>query len=262
MNQRCLYCYQTLREDQKDFHEECATLLFGCTTAPTHPFEATLADQFYLSESANDEGYIPELQSVVMRMAQGALILTQDNTLILNSDSKLQHITKVDSSTESIEQLIARLDGCSFDGTAEMIAELIEDFSSISRLDVVSYFEQLIFAWVTGCNSISPRSFGLTRPNAGVCSLAAISNFTPTLSDAGMEFGVEVNGKRRNIRRSDFEAAMKFMGLKDRIIRITIEKMTKSKEKWGEIIDSSHLDEKSKQEYFAQISAKLSILER
>ncbi|MFN8349084.1 MAG: HipA domain-containing protein [Spirosomataceae bacterium] len=35
MNQRCLYCYQPLREDERDFHAKCCKKFFGTTTAPT-----------------------------------------------------------------------------------------------------------------------------------------------------------------------------------------------------------------------------------
>lgn len=220
--------------------------------------------QFSLSAKASDAEYSPELQSVVMRLAQSSLILCAPSTLVQGGDGELHFAIKYDTTAESIEQLISRLEGCSFDGSAEMIAELVEDFSSISRLDVVSYFEQLIFAWVTGCYAVSPGSFALSHPNEGVSSLAPIFDFVPELIAKGSdkEFGLEVNGKRKNLRKADFESAMKFMDLKARIIRITIEKITKSREKWGEIIQSSFLSDELKKSYYAQISTRLSLLEK
>lgn len=34
MNQRCLYCYQLLSEDEQDFHAKCCKKFFGTTTPP------------------------------------------------------------------------------------------------------------------------------------------------------------------------------------------------------------------------------------
>ena len=35
---RCLYCYQELKEGQKDFHPACAKRFFGKTEAPILPY--------------------------------------------------------------------------------------------------------------------------------------------------------------------------------------------------------------------------------
>ena len=35
MNQRCLYCYQPLNTNERDFHTKCCKQFFGTTTAPT-----------------------------------------------------------------------------------------------------------------------------------------------------------------------------------------------------------------------------------
>lgn len=145
-----------------------------------------------------------------------------------------------------------------------MVAEIVEHFSSIARLDVVTLFEQVIFCWVVGCRSTSLSSFALSRPNAGVCSLAPISELSVELATATDkdEFALEINGKRRGIRRSDFEAAMKFMDLKDRIIRITIDKIVNAKEQWGEIIEKSTLSEEQKRAFTDQISDRLKRLSK
>ncbi len=259
MNKKCLYCYQALEESQVDFHVDCAMGFFGCESAPSSL--ADLGEQ-YLIKRGEQGVYTPELEAVTMRLAQAALILTIPNTLFRDDKGDLIFLAKEDKTAETLDKFIEGLDGCVFDGSAEMIAELVEDFSSISRLDLVTFYEQLIFGWVIGCSSMSLSSFAFSRPNAGVCSLSAIYDLYPTLSNTEEELSLEINGKRKNIRRSDFEASMKFMGLKDRIIRITIEKLLKAKEQWSEIIERSELSGELKRAYFSQISSRLKILER
>ncbi len=260
MNQSCLYCYRTLEEGQVDFHDSCATDLFGCSTVSSYPFAGDVGENYRAEELR--EGYIPQLEALAMRFAQSALILTVPNTLVPSADGTLRYIKKWDSSRQSIEQLVESLEGCEFDGSFEMIAELVEDFSSIAKLDLVTLFEQLIMGWVVGCNTMGLSSFALTRPNAGVCSLAPIMALEPQIDSAGDELAVEVNGKRKNLRRADFESAMRFMGLKDRIIRITIEKIINAREQWAQIAESSPLEEETKSRFWALVCARLARLNK
>lgn len=238
-----------------DFHPDCAVGFFG--SSESYVVEADSSD--FNIKRADKSGYKPALEALTMRLAQSSLILTEPSTLARDSDGEVVYLSKRDCATEGLDKLVERLDDCEFDGSVEMIAELVESFSSISRLDVVTLFEQVIFGWATGCSSMSLGSFALARPNAGVCSLAAAYDLVPTaLYDGGEdEFSPEVNGKRRGVRRSDFEAAMRFMDLKDRIIRITIEKIVNSKDKWFKIIDASPLSLDDKQRYKTLISSRL-----
>ncbi|MFI3316807.1 MAG: HipA domain-containing protein [Rikenellaceae bacterium] len=207
------------------------------------------------------EDYSPEAQAVAMRMARTALILTSPSSLVRCKDGGVAYVSKPDATAQGIDALVAQLDGCQFDGSVEMIAEIVEDFSSISKLDVVTFFEHVIFGWVAGCSSMGLGSFALSRPNAGVCSLAAAYDFVPSaLFKSSDEFALEINGKRKGITRGDFEAAMKFMGLKDRIIRITIEKMLKAESAWGDIIKNSPMCDELKERYISLISLRLKVL--
>lgn len=45
MNNKCLYCYQSLNEDEIDFHPACAKKIFGTTTAPIIDFDLKQLDE-------------------------------------------------------------------------------------------------------------------------------------------------------------------------------------------------------------------------
>lgn len=242
-----------------DFHLSCATDLFGCATAPLYPFEAPNSELFN-ADCVAENSVCALLEALSMRMAQSALILTVPNSLVRNREGGLIHVKKYDPQAETIGELIARLDGCEFDDSFEMVAELVEDFSSISRLDLVTLFEHLIFGWIVGCNTMGVDSFALSRPNAGVCSLTPIFRVVPAFE--GDELALTLSGKRDNIRRSDFESAMRYMGLKDRIIRITIEKMIKAKEQWLNQIESSVLSDDDKRRFSELVCSRLQRLNK
>ncbi|MFI3332729.1 MAG: HipA domain-containing protein [Rikenellaceae bacterium] len=255
MNKSCLYCFRELAQGEVDFHGECAVEFFGSATPQ-------LSDAFSLKVADAESGYLPQVEAVALRMARSVMILTQVASLVPTAEGGVALARRGDLYAESLVELVERLDGCEFDGSLEMIAELIEDFSSIARLDVVNLFEQAIFGWVVGCNGISLASFSLSRPNAGVCSLAPIYDFVPHLDGTQEPFGLTINGKNRNIARRDFEAAMRHMGLKDRIIRITIEKITKAREQWAEIIDHSPLSEELKESFKRFVMRRIAILQK
>ncbi len=257
MNMNCLYCFRPLAAGEVDYHAECAADFFGAEGQ-------SLPEGYVVRERDNVVEYTPEEEAVTFRLARAAMILTQGSLLVRCGQSgALGFAVRRDDSVERIDELVARLEGCEFDGSYEMIAEMVEDFSSISRLDVVNLYEQIIFGWIVGCNSMTLNSFGLSHPNAGVCSLAPIARMIPLLAVAGGdELALDICGKRRNIHRSDFERSMRSMGLKDRIIRITIEKMISAKESWFELIDLAPLSEERKQQLKTQISARLEVLGR
>ncbi|MBR6827903.1 MAG: type II toxin-antitoxin system HipA family toxin, partial [Prevotella sp.] len=38
MSEKCLYCYQELKEGQRDYHPACARRFFGSATPPVLPY--------------------------------------------------------------------------------------------------------------------------------------------------------------------------------------------------------------------------------
>ncbi len=255
MNNSCLYCFRELEEGQVDFHEECAIQLFGVATP-------RLGDAFVVKEVNDECGYWPEVEATAMRMAQAVMILTAPSSLVRTAGGGVAFARRRELLAESLPTLVERLEECEFDGSAEMIAELVEDFSSIARLDVVNLFEQILFGWTIGCDDMSLSSFALLRPNAGVCSLAPAFDLVPQLAQEQSQFGLSINGKRKNIRRKDFEAAMRHMGLKDRIIRITIEKMIKAKEQWFDVIDRAPLSDEQRSKFKQVVIYRISTLQK
>ena len=63
------------------------------------------------------------------------------------------------------------------------------------------------------------------------------------------ELALTLNGKRRKIKRSDFEVAMNSCSLEKKIIDNLFSKFTKVAEKWLEFIDISFLPKEMKQQY-------------
>ncbi len=248
---RCLYCYQ-----EGETHAQCAAEFWGSDTLPSEKFDTRYSDSV--------GGYSAQAEALVLRLASKALILTQPTTLYRDDKGEICLVQRKGIGAESIEQLAARLEGCHFDHSVEMMADLVEDFSAISRLDVVNLFEQVLFGWIMGCNTMSGSDFALLN-NPGGATLSPLFNARPSLIFAQEDptldqFALSINGKRRGIKRNDFEVAMRYMGLKERIIRITIQKMISSKESWLSTIENSMLEEPQRKALSRLISLRLSAL--
>ena len=74
------------------------------------------------------------------------------------------------------------------------------------------------------------------------------------------ELALTLNGKRRKIKRSDFEVAMYGCSLEKKIMDNLFSKFIKVTDKWLEFIDISFLPQEMKQQYKLIITRKLDLL--
>lgn len=53
-------------------------------------------------------------------------------------------------------RLTERLTEHKYKGSYEQIAKAIQQFSSVPKLDMVNYWEQVVFSWITGDADMPP----------------------------------------------------------------------------------------------------------
>ena len=74
------------------------------------------------------------------------------------------------------------------------------------------------------------------------------------------ELALTLNGKKRKIKKSDFEISMKSSELEEKVISNIFNKFLKVKDKWFDFIDASFLPEEMKTAYKNIITNKLTLL--
>ena len=74
------------------------------------------------------------------------------------------------------------------------------------------------------------------------------------------ELALTLNGKKRKIKRSDFETAMNKSGLETKIIEKLFAKFEKVATRWFELIDISFLPKEMKERYKQIIVEKIEAL--
>lgn len=299
---RCLHCYKELVEGEANYHLHCCESLFGATTPSTLPYSAEqiaqIADRpltpvplscFELSTSTlsgeveqsscdpfferftiyAEGGVVADL---TMKLAEALHIVTAPHTLVRLDDGSLRYaIRRVDVTTSGVRipmEDISQISELSFEeryeGSYEQLMTLIEECSSVNRIDVNNLWEQVVFAWVCGDSDFNLTQIALYEPYAGICSLAPLRFATSHALFDGAKLGamaLEINRKRVGIKRIDLEAAMRESGLKGRAINIIFKKIVAAKPRFMERVDESLLDADQKLSYKKLLEAQIKTLE-
>lgn len=130
------------------------------------------------------------------------------------------------------------------------------------KLDLVNFWEQVVFSWLTGNADMHLKNFSLYSTRKGYYSLTPGYDMVSTalvMPEDTEELALTVNGKKRKIRRSDFQVAMSGSGLEEKIINNLFAKFVKLADKGFEFIDISFLPDDMK-EQFKVILKKLEVL--
>lgn len=299
---RCLHCYKELAEGEVNYHLQCAESLFGAAAPTTIPYSAEQitqisqrtippiplscfepssstpnteveepsSDPFFEKFAIYPEGGV--VADLTMKLAEALHIVTAPHTLVRLDDGSLCYaIRRVDVTTsgvripmEDISQISELTFEERYEGSYEQLMTLIEECSSVNRIDVNNLWEQVVFAWVCGDSDFNLTQIALYEPYVGICSLAPLRYATSHALLDGAKLGamaLEVNRKRVGVKRLDLEAAMRESGLKGRAINIIFKKFVAAKSRFMELVDESLLDADQKQSYKKLLETQIKTLE-
>lgn len=217
---------------------------------------------------------LPENEDLTMHMAEAAGIKTVPHSLIRFADGELCYITRRIDRTrqggkiamEDMCQLSERLTEDKYKGSYERIAKLIRQHSAAPLLDVVNFWEVVVFSWLTGNADMHLKNFSLYRPADNYILAPAYDLLSTALAmpEDDEELALTLNGKKKRIRRDDFEKAMRENGMKDNAIAKLFDRFSKSVPKWHELINESFLPKALQKAYHDKIdimARRLSIIE-
>lgn len=211
---------------------------------------------------------LPELEDLTMHLAEIAKIKTVPHSLIRFADGELCYITKrIDRDKkgnkipmEDMCQLSERLTEYKYKVSYEQIAKLILKYSTAPKLDLVNFWEQVIFCWLTGNSDMHLKNFSIYSPIKGQYSLTPAYDMLSTalvIPEDKEELALTLNGKKSNIKRTDFEKAMLCSGVDEKVIQNIFMKFEKVFPLWDMFIRTSFLKEDAVEKYIKIISDKL-----
>lgn len=202
---------------------------------------------------------LPEVEDLTMHLAQLANIKTAVHSLIRLQSGELTYLTKrMDRikgdklAMEDMCQLTERLTEHKYHGSYEQIGKAIQRYSSTPGLDLVNFFEVVLFSFLTGNADMHLKNFSLLEhPGSGMRLSPAYDLLNTALVNPAdpEELALSLNGRKKKLKKLDFVAAMNTLQVVEKQQAAIFNKMLKSVPKWLELIDQSFMSSEFKEQY-------------
>ena len=215
--------------------------------------------------------HLPELEDVTMHLAEESKLAVVPHSLIRLRDGELGYITrridrKADGKKIAMEdmcQLTERPTEYKYRSSHEQIAKAIRKFSSVPDLDVMQYYELVLFCYLTGNNDMHLKNFSIYQPNAGEYRLTPaydLLNVAIVNPKDTEELALTLNGKKRKLTRHDFETAMLSSGLNEKVVSNIFRKFLRIYPQWEATIRNSFLPADLQEAYWQLIQQRIAII--
>jgi serine/threonine-protein kinase HipA len=210
---------------------------------------------------------LPEVEDVTMHLAQLAKIKTAPHSLIRLQSGNLAFVTKRIDRTkngklamEDMCQLTERLTEDKYHGSYEQIAKAIQRHSVTPGLDVVNFFELVLFSFLTGNADMHLKNFSLLeQPGLGMVLSPAYDLVNTALVHPAdeEEMALTLNGRKKKLTKQDFVAAMNTLKLEEKQQEMIFNKMAKAWPQWQELIDRSFMSVEFKEQYKSLLKERM-----
>jgi len=226
--------------------------------------------RYILKPQTDEYACLPELEDLVMHLAEVARMEVVPHSLVLFEDGELAYLSRrIDRTAKGAKiamedfcQLTEHLTEHKYRGSYEQIAKTIRKYSAAPNLDLVNFYEQVVFSWIVGNADMHLKNFSLIHQPEGFRLSPAYDLLSTALvipSDPE-ELALTLNGKKRKLTAQDFIVAMQHADLNEIAIRNIFNKFKKVQVQWNNIISSSFLPAAMQEELRILIHNRLSNL--
>ncbi len=210
---------------------------------------------------------LPENEDLTMHLARLAKIKIVPHSLIRMKDGSLGYITRRIDRTkdgdkiamEDMCQLTERQTEHKYKSSYEQIAKAVRKYSSNPQMDVTDFLEVVYFSWLTGNNDMHLKNFSLFQPSGDVRLAPAYDMLNVAIVNPAddEELALTLNGRKKNLKDSDFEKAFETCGIPAKVFSNLKKKYIKLYPAFCDFIDSSFLDIQMKESYKALLAKRL-----
>ena len=212
---------------------------------------------------------LPENEDLTMHLAEIAKLKIVPHTLIRMKDGSIGYLTKRIDRTKNGEK-IAMEDMCQlterqtehkYRSSYEQIGKAIRKYSAIPQLDMVDFLELVYFSWLTGNNDMHLKNFSLYSPSGEPVLSPAYDLLSAAISNPAddEELALNLNGKKKHIKDSDFIAAFKTCGVPEIVFNRIKKKYVDLLPKFEEEIQNSFLSEELKSSYIDLLHRRMRV---
>lgn len=210
---------------------------------------------------------LPEFEQTAMLLAELCELPVVKHGLITINNNEYAYITKrIDRiSTSKIHmedfcQASNNITANKYRSSYEECADLIQKYSSIPLIDKVKLFSCLYFCFVIGNSDVHLKNFSFIMDENGKLSLAPFYDLLPTkviLASDHDDLGMLFNGKKQNLRKTDFDQFADRIGISNLTKNGIMKKINDKSDEMFKIIDESELDQNSKSVWKRMIKANI-----
>ena len=214
---------------------------------------------FILKPPTKEFPDLPENEDLTMHLGTLFGIETADHSLIRLQSGELAYITKrfdrINGEKLAVEDMCQLTETLTIDkyrSSMEKIAKQIAQFSTRPGLDLIAFFEIALFSFLTGNADMHLKNFSLLTTSENDIILSPAYDMLCTkmaMPGDKEELALTLNGRRRKIRRSDFDAFGKNLKISEKTIINSYQRFSKKLNDALAFIDISFLNGAQKTEY-------------
>ena len=211
---------------------------------------------------------LPENEDLTMHLAEIAKLKIVPHTLIRMKDGSIGYLTKRIDRTKKGEkipmedmcQLTERQTEHKYRSSYEQIGKAIRKYSTYPQLDMVDFLELVYFSWLTGNNDMHLKNFSLYSLAGEPVLTPAYDLLSAAISNPAddEELALNVNGRKKHLKDSDFIAAFKTCGVPEIVFDRIKKKYRALLPKIEEEIQRSFLSEDLKASYIELLHRRIS----
>ena len=205
---------------------------------------------------------MPQNEHLTMRIAEAYGIRVVDSSLVRLASGELAYITKRIDRTQT-GQKIHMLDMFqiteAFDkyrSSLEKVGKALHAYSANTQLDKLFFFELCLFSFLTGNNDMHLKNFSMIetsfegQPTQWVLAPAYdLLNVAIVLPEDKEELALTLGGKKRKIKKADFDYLADALGLTSKQATGAYKRMGRNRHKADQLIAKSFLSEDMKEAY-------------
>ena len=213
--------------------------------------------EFILKPQHHGYHMMPETEDLTMHLAELFKIPVCKHTLLEASNGSIVYIARrfdrVDGKKIHIEdlcQLSEFLTENKYKSSYEKAGKLVAKHC-YKGLDVLSYFELVLFSYLCGNNDMHLKNFSLMHQPEGIVLSPAYDLLNVNLLNPKdeEELALTLNGKKAKLKLSDFKALADNLNINEKVYNNSFKLFSSKNEQAIDLIDRSFLNEKMKKEY-------------
>ncbi|MGV8915975.1 MAG: HipA domain-containing protein [Kaistella sp.] len=210
---------------------------------------------------------MPENEHLTMKMAEIFAISTVPSSLIRLKSGELSYITKRIDRKENGEkihmqdmfQITEAFD--KYRSSLEKIGKAITEYSYNTLLDILRFYEVVLFSYITGNNDMHLKNFSLIKNNENWEFSPAydLLNVHLHLPEDREETALTLAGKKSRLTKKDFiQLGLKF-NLTEKQISNSFKRLKKGEKEMLTLIEKSFLTSENQENYKEMISSRLDV---